>query len=225
MARARPRLGRVSSSQRGRVSGVGAAAVAGMAAVALGLPGLLVRASLPTPSSALVGDAVYAPGARPAPPFTLADQAGRPVSLRGLRAGVVLVTFMDSRCRSDCPVEAAELALLQRQLGRLMPLVVVVSTDPRGDTPQSIRAFAARYHLREPYRWLVGSRTRLAPVWRAYGIEVRSTSVHSSAIYLIDRAGDERVGWGIPFPPSLFARDARALHARRATGWRWPWQL
>jgi hypothetical protein len=61
-----------------------------------------------------------------------------------------------------------------------------------------------------------------APVWYAYGIEVRSrrrkvagvrfTSIaHSAALYVIDSAGDERSGYLMPFSAHLVAEDVRAL--------------
>jgi cytochrome oxidase Cu insertion factor (SCO1/SenC/PrrC family) len=133
---------------------------------------------------------------------------------------------MDSLCTTDCPVEAAELQLMQRNLGKqLTPTIVIVSTDATGDTPANIRKFVSKYHLSAPLEWLTGSRAELARVWRKYGIEVTSASVHSSAIYLIDRWGDEREGWGIPFPVTIFNRSVRVLVAHYSTGWRWPWDL
>ena len=44
----------------------------------------------------------------PAPDFTLTDQHGRPVSLSGLRGKVVLLTFLDPVCVTDCPLIAQE---------------------------------------------------------------------------------------------------------------------
>ena len=41
-----------------------------------------------------------------APAFTLTDQYGRPASLAGLHGKVVLLTFLDPVCTSDCPVIA-----------------------------------------------------------------------------------------------------------------------
>ena len=90
----------------------------------------------------LHGDAVWAAGARPAPPMRLRDQRGQVVSLADLRDRVLLVTFMDSHCTKECPVEGHQLAVVQRAFPpRSRPEIVVVSVNP-ADTPRSARRFA-----------------------------------------------------------------------------------
>ncbi len=54
----------------------------------------------------------------------------------------------------------------------------------------------------------------LGRVWSAYGIEVDPTShdiIHSAALYIVDRRGDERSGYVAPFLPKLVTADVRAL--------------
>jgi cytochrome oxidase Cu insertion factor (SCO1/SenC/PrrC family) len=209
-----------------RAHWLAAALVPLVIAGAVVLPGFLDQAAIPPPSHGLVGDAVWSAGSHPAPTFTLRTWQGDAFHLASLRGRVVLLTFMDSLCTTDCPVEAAELHLMQRDLGpRITPTIVIVSTDPAGDTSTNIRKFVSKYHLGAPFDWLTGSRTQLARVWRDYDIEVTTASNHSSAVYLIDRWGDEREGWGIPFPVNEFNQSVRTLAAHYNTGWRWPWDL
>lgn len=209
-----------------RTRGLALSALALLIGAALAVPGFLDQPAVPPPNQKLVGDAVWSPGSHPAPDFALTQWTGGEFHLSNLRGRVVLLTFMDSLCTTDCPVEAAELHLMQLHLGkRLSPVIVVVSTDPAGDTSANIRKFVSKYHLGAPFDWLTGSRAELATVWRDFDIEVTSASTHSSAIYLIDRWGDEREGWGIPFPEGVFDRSVRALVAHYSTGWRWPWDL
>ncbi len=204
-------------------AGLGIGAVA---ALGLVLPGFVFARALPTPTSLVYGDTVWAPGQVPAPPIRLRDTAGRWVSLRRLRGRVVVLTFMDSLCRTDCPVEAAELAAVARRLGPSVPFaLVVVSTDPRGDTRRQVRAFLDRYRIRFPVRWLVGTPAQLRPVWGAYQIQVTSASAHSSALYLIGRSGDERAGFGVPFPPTDLMHDLRVLNGHWHARWAPPWAL
>src|SRR5438876_10613947 len=47
----------------------------------------------------------WAAGTKHAPAFSLRDQRGRRVSLRSLRGHAVLLTFLDSRCKRECPGE------------------------------------------------------------------------------------------------------------------------
>ena len=162
----------------------------------------------------LHGDAVWAAGARPAPPMRLRDQRGQVVSLADLRDRVLLVTFMDSHCTKECPVEGHQLAVVQRAFPpRSRPEIVVVSVNP-ADTPRSARRFARLRGWHGRWRWLMGSPAQLRSVWKAYDIEVDPTShdiIHSAALYIVDRRGHERSGYVAPFLPKLVTADVRAL--------------
>jgi hypothetical protein len=62
----------------------------------------------------------------------------------------------------------------------------------------------------------MGTRARLAPVWRAYGIGVQPTATditHSMAVYVIDRRGDERAGFLPPLAISRMVSDVQLLQA------------
>jgi len=167
------------------------------------------------PLSRLHGQATWPAVARPAPDFALSDQNGRRTSLVSLRGQGVVLAFLDSQCHRPCGREPRSLGTALRLLPRsARPVVVVVSVDPRGDTPGSARAAARRWGLTagESWHWLLGSRAELAPVWASYRIAVRRTSgqiAQTPAVYLIDRHGFERAGLLWPFPPSWPADDLR----------------
>ena len=168
----------------------------------------------------LRGDATWAAGTRPAPAIALADAGGRRFSLASERGRVVLLTFLDSRCRALCPLESRMLAKVARSLPvAARPDVVVISVDPAGDSAASI--LHAERDLAGVRRviWLVGSHARLARVWHAYGVEVKSVPgdiEHTSVVYVIDRRGDERAGMLFPFSPPALSHDLRRLAAERA---------
>ena len=66
----------------------------------------------------------------PAPGFSLTDQNGRTVSLASLRGKVVLMTFLDPVCTSDCPIIAQEFKQTGQMLGaqaKNVELVAVVA--------------------------------------------------------------------------------------------------
>jgi protein SCO1 len=201
---------------------IGALAVAGV--VALG--GVIVHSrfsagSIARPaSSGLEGDIAWDPASRHAPAIDLADQRGRRFSLVGERGRVVVLTFLDSRCRALCPLESRLLARVARSLPAVdRPDVVVVSVDPAGDSAASVRKAARELRGMRRITWLVGSHARLARVWRAYGVTVRPVPgdiEHTSVLYLIDRQGDERVGMLFPFSPRALSHDLRLLAGVRA---------
>jgi protein SCO1/2 len=167
--------------------------------------------------SVLHGQATWPGGMRPAPDFALSDQDGRRTSLASLRGQNVVLAFLDSQCDRSCSREPRSLGTALRLLPRsARPAVVVVSVDPRGDTPESAAVAARRWGLTAgaSWHWLLGSRDELAPVWASYRIAVRRRSgqtAHTPAVYLIDRRGFERVGLLWPFPPSWPAGDLRVL--------------
>ena len=148
---------------------------------------------------------------KPAPSFALPDQLGRTVSLASLRGHTVLLTFLDSRCRSECPIEGALLAKIERQVH--VPLVVV-SADPWGDAAWSVRAFAQKERWSFDWHWLLGTPAKLRPVWRSYSIAVKRKPgdvEHTLALYVIDKRGDQRAAYLFPFVPSQVAADIRTL--------------
>jgi protein SCO1/2 len=152
-----------------------------------------------------------------APPFALRDEAGRTVSLAQLRGRTVLLTFLDSRCRSSCPVEGGMLRELGRELGpRSGVELLTVSVDPWADTAASARAFAARARWTLPWHWLLGTQRELAPVWAAYGESVKRTKadiLHTLLLYVIDRRGDQRAAYLFPLVPAQVAADVRTIAA------------
>jgi protein SCO1 len=169
---------------------------------------------VPGPRSA-PADATWAAGMRPAPDFTLANQDGRAVSLSSLRGRVVLLTFLDSRCKHLCRIEGPLLGDVQRAGPEAeRPVIVAVSVNPE-DTAASVRAAARDWGWRPgAWHWLMGSPEQLADVWAAYGVDVQQTRddvLHSGVLYMIDRAGDERAGYAAPFDRQRVTRFIRSL--------------
>ena len=177
---------------------------------------------MPAACPAFHGQAAWDPGARPATGFTLRDQSGVPVSLASLRGRSVLLTFLDSQCKQECPIQGRQLGSILRRLpAAKRPTLVIVSVDPSGDTPSSIRHAMTKWRLTGPWKWhwLNGARSRLAVVWHFYGITVDPSSgdiVHSLVLYLIDRDGYERTAYLYPFLPGFVQGDLARLAEGRA---------
>ena len=164
----------------------------------------------------LAAQTTWASGVKRAPSFSLRDQAGRLVSLHTLRGRPVLLTFLDSVCKLECPVEGLVLRDVQRRLAGTGAVTAVVSVDPWADTGATAKAFARKSKWQGTWYWLLGTRARLSPIWRAYGIPVRRERgdiAHSVALYLIDSHGYLRAGYLFPFSASTVAHDVRAVAA------------
>jgi protein SCO1 len=191
-------------------------ALAAGVGVLVGLTAALLRSSHAPAADpgVLRAQVTWAAGAKPAPAFSLRDQRGRLVSLQSLRGRPVLVTFLDSQCKRECPVEGRVLGDVLRDLRQTGSVVLVVSVDPWADTAASARSFAARAHWRGDWHWLLGHRAALAPVWRRFDIAVKRVPgdvLHSAALYLVDPRGDLRAAYLFPFSARAVASDVRSV--------------
>jgi cytochrome oxidase Cu insertion factor (SCO1/SenC/PrrC family) len=143
-------------------------------------------------------------GTRPAPDFTLRDQAGRTFSLRSLRGRPVVIAFIDPVCRNLCPFEAKALGEVAAALpAGSRPRIVAVSVNAWNQTRRDLRLDAAKWHLPAEWRWGLGSYAALAKVWKRYaiGVQVHTKTLagvtvhtvdHTEAAYVIDPSGHER---------------------------------
>ena len=134
----------------------------------------------------------------PAPAFRLSDQDNREVTLASLRGKVVLLTFLDPVCVSDCPLIAQEFRAAGQLLGpdaRQVELVAIV-INPMYYAVAYTRAFDQQENLTSVpnWRYLTGSPAQLEKIWRAYGVTGQISTggamvAHSDLALVIDRSG------------------------------------
>jgi len=166
-------------------------------------------------------DGAALPGAREAPGFALSDQYGRTISLASLRGSPVILTFLYSKCGPPCVLIAQQIRGALDELseaGRPPVAVVIVSADPAGDTPASVRRFLAGVSLSGRVYYLTGSAAQLSAVWRAFGVRPASAGASTFAKYatvrLIDARGRERVLYGAEqLTPEALVHDVGKLVA------------
>jgi len=91
------------------------------------------------------------------PDFWFTNQSGNRISLRQFRGGVLLVTFIYTRCPFPdfCPRTSSNFAEVYKQLGTNAALagtrLLSVSFDPEHDTPKVLRGYGFSVaHTREP---------------------------------------------------------------------------
>ncbi len=135
---------------------------------------------------------------RPAPNFTLTSQDGRQVSLSSLRGKVVLLTFLDPVCTTDCPLIAQEMRSADTMLGGKAgstELVAVVANPTYLSTAYT-KAFTNQENLTQVPNWLylTGSLNQLKAVWHDYGIEVEdlpagAMAAHNDLAFVISADG------------------------------------
>jgi cytochrome oxidase Cu insertion factor (SCO1/SenC/PrrC family) len=192
-------LGGLVASARARSVG----AVAALAVIILGAAPMASaaanRTADPILALAIAGDSTSLD--LPAPGFSLTDQDSQPVSLASLRGKVVLMTFLDPVCTTDCPIIAQEFKQAGQMLGaqdKNVELVAIVA-NPTYRSTAFTQAFDRQEGLATVpnWRYLTGSLSQLSAVWRQYGITVEnlpagSMAAHNDLAVVIDPAGQIR---------------------------------
>jgi protein SCO1/2 len=137
-----------------------------------------------------------------APDFRLTDQNGHTVSLSQFKGQPVILTFLYTHCPDQCPLTAEKLHTVMQSLGSSARNVAVlaVSTDPKGDTTSSALGFSKTHRMENYWHYLLGTHGQLAPIWSSYAVYAAPTPTsnngsvsHTTAIFIIDRQGHERV--------------------------------
>ena len=156
----------------------------------------------------------------PEPPLVAHDYLGHAVNLRSYRGQAVLVTFIYTHCPDVCPLIVSNLhnALTMLGSGASKVQIVAVSTDPKGDTRTAIADFLARREMTGRLAYLVGSRARLTPIWRDWGVSVshpttRDEVAHSAVVYGITASGKVTTAYASNFSPAQIAHDVPLLAA------------
>lgn len=165
-----------------------------------------------TPPASTDAAATWPAGEKRAPAIVLRDEHGRTISLASLRGRPVLVTFIDPLCQDFCPVEAQHLSDAVRA-ARVKPAIVAVSVNVAGNTAPTLALDRRKWHVAPQWTWGIGTRSELARVWHAYGIEVlvtRTEVVHTEASYLIDARGYERALFVWPYTAAAVAKALAA---------------
>ena len=136
-----------------------------------------------------------------APAFTLTDQDGRQVSLASLRGKVILLTFLDPVCTSDCPLIAQEFRQADQVLGARARNVelIAIAANPLYYSVAYTRAFDTQERLTTVPNWLylTGSLPQLRRAWKNYAVAAQilpggGMIAHSDVAYVIDSRGRTR---------------------------------
>ena len=152
-----------------------------------------------------------------APNFTLRSYRGRVVRMRDLRGKVVLVTFLDTDCKTKCPLIASAVGDGLRLLSssdrrRVVPLALTV--NPASDTPMSVRKFLLERRALG-LDFLIGTMKQMRPVWRMFHIvaaaETGNANTHSADVRVYDRSGEWVSTFHLPpdLTPENLAHDIR----------------
>jgi protein SCO1/2 len=84
------------------------------------------------------------------PEIPMVNQAGTPVTFTKFRGKALLLTFVDSQCKEDCPIITARFQKVNQLLARdgqayAASHLLTVSIDPANDTPPVLRKYGLKY--------------------------------------------------------------------------------
>ena len=121
---------------------------------------------------------------------------GELVRMSDQRGRVVVLTFLESRCTTACPLIASQLAQALRRLpsdDRSDVVALAISANPRDDTRTSVRAFLGRHRAVGQIRYLNRPEAELRSVWKAYqvlsALESGDADTHSAPVRIYGRSG------------------------------------
>jgi cytochrome oxidase Cu insertion factor (SCO1/SenC/PrrC family) len=135
-----------------------------------------------------------------APDFTLSDQFGHPVTLSSLRGHEVVLSFIDSQCKTLCPLTSTIMYNAKAQLATSASnkvQLIAVNANPTATSIAAVQAWSINHGMLHQWEFLTGSPQKLQSVYSMYNVFVQVGSngalEHDPIIFIIDSQGHERL--------------------------------
>ena len=139
-------------------------------------------------------------GGNLAPDFTLSDQFGHPVTLSSLRGHEVVLAFIDSRCKTLCPLTSTIMYNAKSQLATSASnkvQLIAVNANPSATSTATVQAWSIDHGMLHQWEFLTGSAQQLQSVYSMYNVYVQvdqnGVLEHDPIIFIIDSQGHERL--------------------------------
>lgn len=135
-----------------------------------------------------------------APDFTLSDQFGHPVTFSSLRGHEVVLAFIDSRCKTLCPLTSTIMYNAKAQLttsAASQVQLIAVNANPTATSIATVQAWSIDHGMLHQWKFLTGSAQQLQSVYSKYNVYVQVDAngvlEHDPIIFIIDAQGHERL--------------------------------
>jgi len=203
-----------------RTRSIALAALVAIVAIAAGMLASRAVFEHAAPTALAAGTLLSPP--RPLPQGRFTDQDGAAFDPRRLRGHWSLMFFGFTSCPDVCPTTLAMLAQVRKSLADLpqaqRPQVILVSVDPRRDTPQRLAAYV-RYFDPAFLGITTGDQQALEEFARQMGVVVSVSELpdgnytvdHSAAVFLVDPQAALRALFSPPHSAQLIAADYRHI--------------
>ena len=137
-----------------------------------------------------------------APDFTLTDQFGQTQTLSSLRGQEVVLAFIDSRCKTLCPLTATIMYNARAKLGASAAnkiALVAVNANPSATSVSEVQSWSIQHGMLHQWLFLTGTADQLQSVYHQYNVYVAVTpdgqAVHDPILFIIDAQGHERLSY------------------------------
>ena len=134
---------------------------------------------------------------------------------------IIVMDFVYTTCTTICPVLSALFTQVQGKLGdQLGEEVIMVSmtVDPTRDTPQRLKAYAAKHRAGNGWVWLTGPKSSVDDVLTGLGAYTTSFEDHPPMVLVGDgRSGEWKRLFGFPNPDRIM-QVVNELQDRRPGG-------
>ena len=135
-----------------------------------------------------------------APDFRLIDQFGHPFTFSSLHGHEVVLSFIDSRCTSLCPLTANIMYDAKARLGSSASsqiVLVAVNANPVATSITEVQTWSINHGMLHQWLFLTGTARQLQAVYRLYGIYDQVSTggaiIHDPEMLIIDAQGHERL--------------------------------
>lgn len=90
-----------------------------------------------------------------------------------LKGKAVVINLIYTHCTASCPLETAKLSQVQRLLGDRVGkdlFFYSITLDPARDTPEALKAYATRFHVRPGWLFLTGKKEDIKLISKQLGL-------------------------------------------------------
>lgn len=124
----------------------------------------------------------------------LVDQNGKAENLAKLMEGrTIVVNTIFTNCEASCPIMEKTFNVIQEryaaQMGKDLVLVSI-SVDPANDTPQALKAYAAKVKAKNGWYFLTGTKEQVDYALKRFGVPAEKRDMHSNLMF----AGNDKTG-------------------------------
>lgn len=163
------------------------------------------------------------------PDMALTDQTGAEFTKADLAGHFTLMFFGYTNCPDVCPLSLQVLATAQKSMresrpARQLPEVLLVSVDPKRDSPERLREYLAYFD--SSFVGVTGSDDNLAPLLARFGVSVMRqelageayTMTHSAQVFVIGPRAELIAILGKAEKPATVAQDYFRIRERYLNG-------